>query len=116
MFARKATAAARTGSQFARYLAEFMGAEAVHRALALQSLGKLGNDRAFMRFGQREETPGLPTTGKPGFYRIATAVDAAPGGRLRIRRGGPRPGAFYEFDEVSKRTPDPSGVHTRSLS
>src|SRR5215210_4545062 len=29
-----------TGSRFARYAAEFMGAEAVHRALALQSLGK----------------------------------------------------------------------------
>jgi hypothetical protein len=32
----------------ARFTGEFMGAEAVHRALALQSLGQLGNDRAFM--------------------------------------------------------------------
>ena len=34
-----------SGSKFARYAAEFMGVEAVHRALALQSLGRLGNDR-----------------------------------------------------------------------
>ena len=63
-----------TGSRFARYAAEFMGAEAVHRALALQSLGKLGNDRVFMRFGGREEAPGLPTTGSNGFYDIRQAV------------------------------------------
>ena len=62
-----------TGSRFARYAAEFMGAEAVHRALALQSLGKPGNDRVFMRFGGREEAPGLPTTGSDGVYDIVSA-------------------------------------------
>ena len=34
-----ARAGGSTGSKFARYAAEFMGVEAVHRALALQSLG-----------------------------------------------------------------------------
>src|SRR4051794_13934110 len=37
--------------------AEFMGVEAVHRALARQSLGKLGNDRVCMKFSQEETAP-----------------------------------------------------------
>ncbi len=45
------------GSKFARYTAEIMATEAVHRALALQSLGKLGNDRVFMKYHQAEEAP-----------------------------------------------------------
>ena len=62
------------GSRFARFAAEFMGAEAVHRALALQSLGRLGNDRVFMRFAQREQVQGLPSSNQPGFYKITEAV------------------------------------------
>ena len=42
--------------------AEFMGVEAVHRALARQSLGKLGNDRVFIRADNREER-GAPRSG-----------------------------------------------------
>ena len=37
------------GSKFARYSAEIMATEAVHRALALQSLGKLGVPQAAVR-------------------------------------------------------------------
>jgi hypothetical protein len=77
------------GSRFARFAAEFMGVEAVHRALALQSLRGFGNDRAFMRLGQREQTPGLPITGE---------------------------GGFYEFAEVNARTPDdPDRQHPHRL-
>ena len=104
------------GSRFARFLAEFMGAEAVHRALALQSLGRLGNDRVFMRFAQREETPGLPSTGQPGFYRITQAVEQLQAAGFGFGQQGATPGAFYEFDQVSQRTPDPREVHTRTLS
>ena len=104
------------GSQFARYLAEFMGAEAVHRALALQSLGKPGNDRAFMRFAQKEQTPGLPSTGQPGFYRITDAVTQLEAAGFGFGKPGSAAGSFYDFDEVSQRTPDPAGVNTRSLS
>jgi hypothetical protein len=104
------------GSQFARYLAEFMGAEAVHRALALQSLGKPGNDRAFMRFAQREEVGGLPSTGQPGFYQITEAVAQLEAAGFGFGKAGSAPGAFFEFDEVSQRTPDPAGVNTRALS
>lgn len=84
-------------AKFARYTGEFMGSEAVHRALALQSLGQLGNDRAFMK------------------YKF-TGINAAP--RLLQQAGfgfgkeGTGPGAFYDFDEVEKRTPAPAGVNT----
>ncbi|MGI8624869.1 MAG: twin-arginine translocation signal domain-containing protein, partial [Solirubrobacteraceae bacterium] len=65
--------------------AEFMGAEAVHRALALQSLGELGNDRIFM---------------KVEFFHVLEAVD-----RLQVAGfgfGGPgaRPDHFSDFDDV----------------
>ena len=81
----------------ARQAGEFMGAEAVHRALAKQSLGQLGNDRAFMK------------------YKF-TGINAAP--RILQEKGfgfgkeGASPGAFYDFDDVQKRTPAPSGVNT----
>jgi hypothetical protein len=96
-----------TGSRFARYAAEFMGAEAVHRALALQSLGKPGNDRVFMRFGGREEAPGLPTTGSDGVYDIRQCVTQLEAAGFGFGKEGSKPGTFYEYDEVSKRTPDP---------
>ena len=96
-----------TGSRFARFAAEFMGAEAVHRALALQSLGRLGNDRVFMRFGGREEAPGLPTTGSGGFYDIREAVTQLQSAGFGFGEEGSKPGQFYEYDEVSRRTPDP---------
>jgi hypothetical protein len=104
-----------TGSRFARFAAEFMGAEAVHRALALQSLGKLGNDRVFMRFGGREEAQGLPTTGSAGFYDIRDAVTVLQSAGFGFGKEGSKPGAFYDYDEVSRRTPDPGfpAVNTR---
>jgi hypothetical protein len=104
------------GSRFARYLAEFMGVEAVHRALALQSLGRPGNDRAFMRFAQKEETPGLPSTGQPGFYRITDAVAQLEAAGFGFGQPSSAPGAFYDFDQVAARTPVVPNLHTRSLS
>ncbi len=85
--------------KFARFTGEFMGAEAVHRALALQSLGQLGNDRAFMAFE---------------FTKIETAVSLLEGAGFGFGTQGATPGAFYNFDEVSARTPDPAGVNTRT--
>jgi hypothetical protein len=104
------------GSRFARFLAEFMGVEAVHRALALQSLGRLGNDRVFMRFAQREQAPGLPSTGQPGFYRITDAVAQLQAAGFGFNAQGATPGAFYDFGEVSARTPDDRDLNTRSVS
>ena len=102
-------------SRFSRFAAEFMGAEAVHRALALQSLGRLGNDRVFMRFAGREETQGLPTTGTAGFYDIRQAVTQLQGAGFGFGKEGSKAGQFYEYDEVSQRTPDPGfpRVNTR---
>ena len=104
------------GSRFARFAAEFMGAEAVHRALALQSLGRLGNDRVFMRFGGREETTGLPSSGGTGFYDIRDAAKQLEAAGFGFGKEGSKAGQFYEYDEVSKRTPDPGfpAVNTRT--
>lgn len=108
-----------SGSRFSRYAAEFMGAEAVHRALALQALGRLGNDRVFMKFGQREPVTGLPSTNQPGFYKITQAVEHLEAAGFGFGKQGATPGAFYDYDEVSKRTPtlaDLPQVNTTSLS
>lgn len=108
-----------SGSRFSRYAAEFMGAEAVHRALALQALGRLGNDRVFMKFGQREPVSGLPSTGQPGFYKITEAVEHLEAAGFGFGKQGATPGAFYDYDEVSKRTPtlaELPQVNTTNLS
>jgi hypothetical protein len=92
------TAFAEAGeAKFARFAAEFMGAEAVHRALARQSLGKLGNDRAFMRYK---------------FTGINAAVRKLQNAGIGFGEKGAEPGAFYDFDEVEKRTPKPEAVNT----
>jgi hypothetical protein len=106
------------GSRFARYLGEFMAVEAVHRALALQSLGRLGNDRVFAKFAQKEPVTGLPTTGLAGFYRITDAVTQLEAAGFGFGKEGSAPGAFYEFDEVSRRTPtvEETGVNTLTPS
>ena len=104
------------GSRFSRFAAEFMAVESVHRALALQSLGRLGNDRTFAKFGQKEEVPGLLTTGVGGFYEITEAVALLQKAGFGFGKQGATAGAFYEFDEVRKRTPDPGGrQHARSF-
>jgi hypothetical protein len=54
--------------------AEFMGVEVVHRALDRQSLGKLGNDRVFMKFDQKESAPDAPNKGSRGFDELSGAV------------------------------------------
>ena len=109
VFARPGNASPR----LSRYSAEIMGVEAVHRALALQSLGRLGNDRVYMRFAGREETPNLPTTGTNGFYKITEAVTQLQGAGFGFGAEGSKPGQFYEYDEVSQRTAKLAEVHTR---
>ncbi len=83
--------------KLARTTAEFMGAEAVHRALAKQSLGQLGNDRAFMKFKFKDINDHVRNLQALGFG---------------FGKEGASPGTFYDFDEVKKRTPAPSGVNT----
>ena len=77
--------------------AEFMGVEAVHRALALQSLGRLGNDRVFMRVD---------------FTDILEAVSQLQAAGFGFGSPGAKPGKFYKFDKVSQDTPNPAGLNT----
>jgi hypothetical protein len=86
---------------YARYAAEFMGVESVHRALALQSLGKPGNDQAF-------------SSGSTAYFTdISKAVALLQGAGFGFGAKGKGPGRFYEFDQVKKLTQHRPEVHDR---
>ncbi len=93
---------------------EFMGAEAVHRALARQSLGKLGNDRVFMKLDDPEGAKDAPNAGQRGFCDILVAVAQLQAAGFGFGEAGAHPGKFYDFDEVSRRTPDDPDVNQRT--
>jgi len=99
--------------KLARFTAEFMGAEAVHGALARQSLGKLGNDRVFMKFRQEERAQGAPNRGQPGFTNILDAVKQLEGAGFGFGEKGDKPGDFYDFQDVRRRTPKNQPINTR---
>ncbi len=98
--------------QLAITTAQFMGVEAVHRALARQSLGLLGNDRVFMKEHQVERAPGAPNRGQKGFEDITVAVKQLEEAGFGFGSPGAQPGRFYHFDEVSKRTPTDPDLNT----
>jgi hypothetical protein len=113
VFARQGTLA---GSKAARYAGEIMAVESVHRALALQSLGLLGNDRAYAKFGQKEDVAGLPTTNQGGFYKILDAVAVLESAGFGFGKAGSKPGKMYTYEDVSKRTPTEPDVNTLTVS
>ena len=86
----------------ARYAAEIMGIESVHRALALQSLGKPGNDQAFA------------SGSTPYFTKIEHAVTLLQGAGFGFGAKGKGPGKFYDFDQVKKHTQHRREVHQLS--
>ena len=92
--------------------AEFMGVEAVHRALARQSLGQLGNDRVFMKEAQREHAPGAPNMGQRGFEHVGTAVSQLQAAGFGFGAEGATPGKYYYFDQVKQRTPNDPDLNT----
>jgi hypothetical protein len=92
--------------------AEFMGVEAVHRALARQSLGQLGNDRVFMKLDQPETAPGAPNQGQPGFLKVMDAAAQLQAAGFGFGAQGATPGAFYDFDAVSANTPNDPDLNT----
>ncbi len=98
--------------RLATVAAEFMGVEAVHRALARQSLGLLGNDRVFMKFDQRETAFGAPNRGQEGFSDILGAVAQLEAFGFGFGKQGKGRGRFYEFDEVSRRVPNDDELNT----
>lgn len=102
-------------AKLAMSAAEFMGVEGVHRALARQSLGLLGNDRVFMKEAQKETAPGAPNIGQPGFNDITVAVTQLQAAGIGFGAKGDSPGRFYYFDQVSKRTPTDPDLNTFSI-
>ena len=104
--------AAQRNAAYAVITAEFMGVEAVHRALARQSLGKLGNDRVFMKFDQNESAPDAPIKGLPGFEDILVAVKQLEAAGFGFGKAGASPGRFYDFDEVKEHTPTDPDLNT----
>ena len=111
LIATKTFGAAGNG-ELAMVAAEFMGVEAVHRALARQSLGKLGNDRVFMKFCQKETAPDAPNRGQRGFENILGAVTQLQAAGFGIGAKGATPGRFYDFDEIKQRTPTEEDLNT----
>jgi len=101
----------------ARVAAEFMGTEAVHRAVARQSLGLLGNDRAFIKYDQVETAPG-PKVGLPGFTDILVAVAQLEAAGIGFGKPNPNIPAnaqtAYDLDAITPLTPDPADVNTRT--
>ncbi len=87
---------------FARYAAEIMGIESVHRALALQSLGRPGNDQAFA------------SGSTPYFTNIEKAVSLLQGAGFGFGAKGKGKGQFYDFDHVKKQTLKRPAVHQLS--
>lgn len=112
LIATKTFGAAGAG-RLATIAAEFMGVEAVHRALARQSLGLLGNDRVFMKFDQKERANGAPNKGQPGFDDIDGAVRQLQAAGFGFGAEGAKPGRFFNFDNVKRDTPDVAGLNTR---
>jgi len=111
-----ATVFARPGgnasARLSRIASEFMAVEMVHRALALQSLGKLGNDRVFMKYDQKETAPDAPNRGQTGFEDITEAAAQLQAAGFGFGAKGKGPGRFYEFDEVRRRTPTDPDLNT----
>jgi hypothetical protein len=112
VFARPESKQGLQNSRLARIAAEFMGVEMVHRALALQSLGLLGNDRAYAKFNQQEPAR-VANQGAFGYRNILTAVTLLQEAGFGFDAEGATPGQFYEYDEVSPRAPDPADVNIR---
>lgn len=102
----------RGNGRLARAASEIMGVEAVHRALARQSLGLLGNDRAFIRFRQPEDALGAPDLGRGGFTDVREALVRLEAAGIGFDKQTAAPGQFYDFNELRKRTPNPEGVNT----
>jgi hypothetical protein len=88
VFARQGTL---SGSKFARYAAEIMATEAVHRALALQSLGMLGNVASTRSSRSASRSRGSPRPVSAGSSRSSTRSPcSSPPGSDSASRGPSR--------------------------
>lgn len=94
-----------------RASAELVGNESVHRALARQALNLQPNDRAFAKYNQPDQADG-PGSGMPGFTTPQGAIQQLEGAGVGFGKQGATPGTFYDFDQISPMTPNPSFVNT----
>ena len=87
------------GLEVRPYTAEIMAVEAVHGALALQSLGKLGDDRTVsseVRSARGRRRPrARRRRGTPGFYKIMDAVAILESAGFGFGKAGSKPGQVY---------------------
>ena len=65
-------------------------------------------------YSQRETAQGAPNKNAPGFTKIGVAASQLQAAGFGFGVEGAKPGRFYDFDSVSKRTPNPGGVNTRA--
>ncbi len=102
--------------QFARTAAEFCGVEAVHRAAARQSLGKLGNDRVFLRYSQPEDaTPPIPNNPHQiGFRTPGAAVAQLQAAGFGFGKQGSMPGTAFDFNTVRNQTPTADAIRAEN--
>ena len=108
------TVAAEAGQVFlTRAMAELVGNESVHRALARQALNLQPNDRAFAKYNQPDPADG-PGSGMAGFTTAQGAIQQFEAAGVGFGTQGAAPGAFYNFDTISPMTPFPSFVNTLS--
>jgi hypothetical protein len=68
----------------------------------------------FMKFSQKEEAPGAPNKGQPGFTDILGAVRQLEQAGFGFGVKGASPGKFYDFDHVRRDTPNPHGLDTKT--
>ena len=65
-----------------------------------------------MKFDQKETAPGSPIPGLRGFEDILVAVKQLEAAGFGFGEPGAKPGRFYYFDEVKKRTPTDPDLNT----
>ena len=116
VFANRTRVRAGTRGRLARIASEFCGVEAVHPAVARQSLGKLGNDRVFLRYSQSEDARPLiaANPNRAGFRRISSAVSQLQRAGVGFGRESTMPGTRFDFDTVRRDTPDDQELSTRT--
>lgn len=99
----------------ARFAAETMGTEAMHLSAASVALGGPANFRGFMKYSQPEEDRRSPRFGASGARTVGGIVGILQELGFGFGEQGATPGSFYEYDEVSQRTPNPDFVNIRSV-
>ncbi len=84
----------------------------VRGAVVARSGPPLLPTRVFCKYDQVETAPGAPNVGQPGFEHVLGAVSQLQAAGFGFGQEGADPGAFYDFDQVSKSTPTDPDLNT----